>query len=447
MPSEIQIKSSLDDDDEDDDRFVSADSNVSLLEFHEIGHRVCQVLTPVSLCSLYVILLVKLSESNVTKSDSIISRAWTRLGLVTSTQTKQEVGKAMLGSLYLVLIILVLIITITLVILFVLYMEWHSCLSYYFYLPSLIIMAVISPAYLRVIGGSLSWFSFDLITLAVLAWNFTALGMMAIFGVFAHTPLMIQQLYLIHNSSIIAVLVVNLLPGWAPWMLLAVLVIWDLFAVMAPFGPLNLIINMAERGGIVDMPGLVYSTDVQPESDKDSNSDKSTREVIIERPDPIAAHNRDGVSVDSPSDHGAATGSVPSGARGVDSNPLRDQVKNDAAMKITNQERQSRRKTKTVERRSIEDRGVNIGLGDFIFYGLLIGVTAKGQNPGEYYTTLATFNSILVGLIATLAILALTRRALPALPISIALGLTMAGLSIHLFSSLANSFASEQIFV
>lgn len=65
------------------------------------------------------------------------------------------------------------------------------------------------------------------------------------------------------------------------------------------------------------------------------------------------------------------------------------------------------------------DRTIKLGLGDFVFYSLLCAKAALVS----FTTFIAVFVVVLFGLAMTLVLLAVYRTALPALPISIILGL------------------------
>jgi len=88
-------------------------------------------------------------------------------------------------------------------------------------------------------------------------------------------------------------------------------------------------------------------------------------------------------------------------------------------------------------------KGVKLGLGDFIFYSVLIGRAALY----DMLTVFTCFVGIITGLFLTLLLLAIFRKALPALPISIALGIMFYLLSRIFLLPYVIHIGENQIFV
>ena len=351
-------------------------------------------------------------------------------------------------------------------------------------------MVLASTSLLGFLGGNM-WYTaiqiynlpVDWFTFVVGLWNFAAVGVLAVFygrGI----PKVLTQTYLIFTSVILA-WHLSLFDDVMAWSLLFMLALYDLCAVLTPWGPLKALVNLMSEDDAPAMPGLLYEAELPAEARRPGAAPSSQnyggrKSDSASRSAPAPSATGNGLQLELPlavaqvynlaviglPDKSkkifpqSATGNqalLGSGSTTIEmpTTPSKKQLRADVLVELPvngGRIEKIRRKGKTVymernrhgepkrilwidrqgrvfaesadygDNDDMEDSGSNsirLGLGDFIFYSVMVAKAAETS----FTTFVACMLVILAGLGATLILLSVFHHALPALPISIALGI------------------------
>ncbi|CAO3668080.1 unnamed protein product [Umbelopsis vinacea] len=427
------------------------------------------VIQPVVICIILSIFWVKVAFSG--SSDYTPVRPSYSIGSPSTSSSSGDTSSSsstVVSSLTTALLIVGQIIVVTVIIVFLFRKGWIKVLVGFFMIIVLGLLGFMS--YLLLLNLVQVFFvPLDYITMTFALWNFAVVGLVSVFW---KGPLWLQQAYLTIMSSLMAFSLTGL-EQWTTWMLLGLLAIWDLIAVLCPFGPLRLLIE-SSRNQQQEVPALLYSVNAVwfmahmeghfrisksflPTNEhvigtnwifQDTSRNTSATDLPGSQSPSATGPNGQATAVRSESpqpiegdgtnnwiNHTGAQGAVIVGHHDRDgftrlrgdsvntfaisqidqseTTPRRLSVSNSTATN-TNEEQESPSDEEDAER-----SGLKLGLGDFVFYSVLIARAAMY----DWITTICCTIAVLMGLTATIFLLVLWKKALPALPISIAFGI------------------------
>ncbi|CAF3038635.1 unnamed protein product [Rotaria sp. Silwood2] len=270
---------------------------------------------------------------------------------------------------------------------------YYGCMKFlyvYLFITVTCVFSLLNISILSMIIAQLNS-SIDWLTILFFIYNILTIAILSMFWL---SPNIIKQIITIYQCIIMILYVLKIAPEWIAWVLLPLLAIWDMIAVLLPFGPLYLLINLFQKRKIQVPSTMVYTTGLWLQN-------QNMNKLIIKKnfllTEQWSSLNLIFLSTNT-------------------YYYLYKQENNFNINASSSSDKQILKKRST--RKSM------LGLGDFIFYSILLAKTVF-TSECNFFAIIIVYLCIIMGMLITTIILIILHRPLPALPISLLIGLAV----------------------
>lgn len=469
------------DDDEDDDDEEDVDMSIEELIYSSTSYYA--IAKPVTLTMILSALAVVFINDDATREAGQEAMSSTYLAFDVDGQN-QGIGQNLAHSFGNAFLLVSFICCMTFVIVLLYRLKCMKCLIGYMIFCSMSLLGMLGGNLLRT-AVSIYGMPVDIITFGLFVFNFCVVGVLAVFWG-SGIPKYVTQGYLIATAVILS-WHFSFFDEWTTWTLLFMLALYDLCAVLTPCGPLKFLVEAMSREDSPEMPGLLFEADLPPDAKRPglprtttgassnssrhtSSSQKASRKDDQDKTElkiplaiakvyqlPVISVPQESIPILFPSQYAESNGTKSPLLLNNDStvimpeHPSAQQLQAQVVVRLPPHggrleqvQKRGRRvylerdrhgdpkrilwvdRTGKVFAEMKEDdedgpdrNSIRLGLGDFIFYSVLVAKAAQYS----FATFAACMLVILAGLGGTLVLLSVYHHALPALPISICLGL------------------------
>ena len=374
---------------------IPVDTCQELINLKYTPKQVLSIIIPVATCMFITIFVIFLTKSacgiNYNREDLLDTNGYKR-----NFSNNNKISDSLWETLYSCLISVSFLIFYTCLMLLIIKLNWMKLIKFILYFTLAFLFLFVSVLFWVTMLTAID-LTVDCISFFLLIVNNAVL---AFFCIMWKGPRRLVQAYHIHLSILIAWFLNNQTTMWFGWLILVILSIWDLFAVLPKYGPLNLIIKILDKRGQNIPNALIYSTYFEW-----SHLNAS-----------IQKFNK----------------------------PFENFVKN------LNQNNNNLVENNLIESQTFDininqlENDPKLGIGDFVFYSLLI---AKASTQLNVITLISCFLGIIIGLLITMLVVAYLKRPMPALPLSIFIAIILFFTAEIIVAPFCDRLSLSQIFI